>query len=1007
MRRGGRSALLGLLPVFLAGLMAVGSASASDAAPVLEAGDAPPGCWTMRDGCPAGTGAVPTPGIRAPFETAWTFETEAGAEIEEAPRVWGDLVFVAVRQGPAQRALVVLGLGDGRPLAEPVSIASDQPLDPCVWGEVVLVREAPSVLASFRLDADGLTRQHVVRGEDTLYAPLLVGEHVYAVDGTALVCWRLGTPEPVWRLAGEYRGSLAVRGASLFALSVDPAGNIHVTSVDRHTGAGFRPEFIGHWQREGVPPEGVIASVSAMPGNVLVQHAQVLQTSGESTARTSWLQRRPMSGGTSILSQIGLLDFERAPVAAGDGWLSREHDDEEGPVLRLSRVDPGQAGQTKGWILASRKQRPEFLGDALPLSVAGNTAYLGARAFDWRTREVVWDGGADLRHRTVPAHDTLLVVPAPGRLLALREQGAALGGGLFTGRAHAVGTPEATGPVALDGAVVFADGTVHQGAYELAADGKALTLHTQKGRRTRSADAHLGRVRLLLDTDDRLLYVNAPANLEAALARYHFSRLVDDYVRLAKDAYRTHDPELMLRLIEDAAARGATERDLAHARKQQAALVTRPRKHDARRREAILEREQKLAADGAARTRQTLVSVLDDPRWPVQQAFARRLLTADPDHERAAALVRARLPAFLPAPEPFRALEWIDLVDALEHAPVTQLQPPAGERPDLTRQEREFGSALHTWRKDLVGLEAGEMLILTPLAKPGRIGTCLSMGTLVCRALEDVFRSGTAVRTKPYPLIMRLYETQQEYLDASAHGRDRRAAERRANLTQTLGHYDPESGITRVFLPPVADAWQEVLSTYAHEVTHHWIEERCPLFESRAGRRSSTLPGYWIVEGMAVFLEEFRWDLKARTWSAANPRAASLDVVANATPEQLIPWRRLYALNGTAFFRLDRDDKREIPMRWMLGSRRLMSEWRMFYAQAAATTHYLYHAGEKERAALLAFVGSYYTHALPAKVDPIQAGFGISSDELGRRVREWARAQNVRLDALPVASRDR
>ena len=70
----------------------------------------------------------------------------------------------------------------------------------------------------------------------------------------------------------------------------------------------------------------------------------------------------------------------------------------------------------------------------------------------------------------------------------------------------------------------------------------------------------------------------------------------------------------------------------------------------------------------------------------------------------------------------------------------------------------------------------------------------------------------------------------------------------------------------------------------------------------------------------------------------------------------------------------------------------------MFYAQAAATTHYLYHAGEKQRAALLEFVAAYYTHQVPAAGDVIQACFGMSSDDLGRHVVEWARTRNRRQD---------
>src|SRR5206468_5356567 len=102
---------------------------------------------------------------------------------------------------------------------------------------------------------------------------------------------------------------------------------------------------------------------------------------------------------------------------------------------------------------------------------------------------------------------------------------------------------------------------------------------------------------------------------------------------------------------------------------------------------------------------------------------------------------------------------------------------------------------------------------------------------------------------------------------------------------------------SRIFLPASKDAFRQVMFTYAHELTHHWIQERCPLFRPSEAGGSDDEPGYWIVEGMAEMVAQFRWDLANRTFETLDPRGEALDTVASAAPEHLVPRERLFAIS--------------------------------------------------------------------------------------------------------------
>jgi hypothetical protein len=504
----------------------------------------------------------------------------------------------------------------------------------------------------------------------------------------------------------------------------------------------------------------------------------------------------------------------------------------------------------------------------------------------------------------------------------------------------------------------------------------------------------LDEVLLVVDASHAPLFVRSAELLADLPARLAWLSQAAEVVRLAKDAYKANDPALMRRLYEDALMRGGSEKELGLARKQLLDLEKRPRTPVEAVRRKILAREAELAAEVAAAVEAADRAGLGDARPAVQRRVMDVLRSRGRRRDEIAALLRPRLPAWIPAPEPFDPDAWIDVIDALASSRARPVVPPKGETPEITRQQRELGAALHTWRKDLVGFETDQLVVITPLARPERIATCVSMGELVCSALESIFAGSKHVRTDPWPLIMLLYETKEEYKKFSeqsgAYAGDQ------ARLEWTAGHFDPMAGVARIFLPPTHDGFAQVMSTYAHELTHHWIDQRCPLWTSAELRSTSRTRGHWIVEGFATFVEEFRWDLARRTFDVVDPRAASLDVVGNARPEQLHPWETFYAGTDADFGRLDPKHGSNVPRRWQLNWQSVVSPLQMYYMQAAATCHYLWHEGGAMREGLFRFLVDHYTDRVPEGGDPVQARLGISSAELGARVLAHARATLAR-----------
>jgi len=519
------------------------------------------------------------------------------------------------------------------------------------------------------------------------------------------------------------------------------------------------------------------------------------------------------------------------------------------------------------------------------------------------------------------------------------------------------------GTAAADRAVTVY-GTVLKGT--IGVDGDELVV--TRGKR----EKRYPRGDFLLAEDDAGKVVYAPGFEERMRGYVHLARLErrDRLEDLLGDALSARDSKLARAILEQAEADGFTGKKADQLKRKVESLEKRAPSIDlaksTRTREALAAAQLTLADLLLARAR---LGDGDSDR------LLREALRVAPDHAGALALLAERAPKDFPAGD---ARFWLDFHLDLEAHGVTLV----GD------DDLELKRARATWRKDLYGLRSGPLCLLTPVHDSRTTGRCLAYGALVCEALGSLFATDAPKLRSSKALLLLLYENKEEYVLKS--GADRRPEER-AFLEMTAGHYSPLEQLSRLFWEKDPDAERRVARVFAHELTHHWVMQLNPRYADSELSPGSDPSGYWVVEGLATFLEEGSYDIEDGTWNLFDGRAHSLDMVqAVAKQKRLLPWKDLYVLNQRSFQQLRAiPDVIPVNCRWHLGPAGTTAS-RLFYDQAGATVQYLYHGkGGRYRAKLARYVTSYYT----ADKDGlnIENAFGLTPHELGLEVEEFAR----------------
>jgi hypothetical protein len=277
----------------------------------------------------------------------------------------------------------------------------------------------------------------------------------------------------------------------------------------------------------------------------------------------------------------------------------------------------------------------------------------------------------------------------------------------------------------------------------------------------------------------------------------------------------------------------------------------------------------------------------------------------------------------------------------------------------------------------------------------GPVGMCLRLSRLTCQTLDRMFAVEEPARDDFLPLIVYFYENKAEYVKLSGRGVGQRP---NAALGFSAGHYKHTENVSRFFWPSRPGGERSVAETFVHELTHHWIERRNPRWHARdlasTADRVET-PGFWVVEGIAVFMQEGRFDLERGLCSHFSPHSFSLDAVAALAAEKesrLIPWKRFYGLSQRDFqmelMRTASKVHATAKCKWTIRPIP-MSEVVLFYRQAGATCQFLYWGeGGKYRERLYDYVTAFYTSK--EEQTSIETAFGLTPEELGKKVEDFA-----------------
>jgi hypothetical protein len=520
-------------------------------------------------------------------------------------------------------------------------------------------------------------------------------------------------------------------------------------------------------------------------------------------------------------------------------------------------------------------------------------------------------------------------------------------------------------PAAADTAVTV-HGTLLEGELRVEGD-EVVKVRGENERRYPRADY------LLVEKDDGTLVW--AADFAARMRGYEYlarekkrTLLVD----LCEKALKARDRKLSRHLLDRAEANGLTGKKAEALKRKLQKLEQGTKRRDDAKAAKVGARVREVDAIHADLLAQRAAKALQGGTDGLR--LLREALRLNPLHDGANKLLEKHAPKDFPLGNRTYWLDWhLDL-----EGTGAKLVP--GDQEDLERARRQ-------WRSDLYGIEAGPIRLLTTVQDTRTVGRCLAYGRLVCRVLDEMFQTDKPRPRYSQALLVFLYASQQEYLTKSGTGQP---LDDPAFLKATAGHYSPLERLSRVYWSADRDTERRIARVFMHELTHHWVTEFNPRYSNAELRLRTDLPGFWIVEGLATFIEEGRYDVETGTYELFDSRSASLDTVhVLAKQRKLLPWDLVYGATPRVFRSLPRDSGFiRVVRRWYVGEWGL-SPARLFYEQATATFHFLYHGENgRYRRQLLDFVTNYYTGK--KRKLTVEAAFQLMPQVLGEKVEAFA-----------------
>lgn len=262
------------------------------------------------------------------------------------------------------------------------------------------------------------------------------------------------------------------------------------------------------------------------------------------------------------------------------------------------------------------------------------------------------------------------------------------------------------------------------------------------------------------------------------------------------------------------------------------------------------------------------------------------------------------------------------------------------------------------WSQKAIALRTENVLLMSTATEPELLGHCLTNGENTVRVLQAVLPWVPPEGSNAEPLNVRVHTDQAEYL-AQFSERGRKA------MKWTGGFYWVEDNVSRFFVPrdeekdPLERPLERLL---VHEMTHQYIAARWS--RTVHGRMSGyeTGPGFWIVEGIARFLEDQVVEMNKHGDKLDAETAWSIDAAARLCEQgRLIPMNVFLDMDQRDYARLKTKTTTTILLRHTIGPVEV-SPMATFYEQAGSLTFFLWHqGGDAGRQRLLDYLRSWYT----------------------------------------------
>lgn len=973
--------LAALLAAVLAPLQNSASTNPTDVDPLdqrwVDGAIAPPGCWYTRGGCASHSGVSRSAPIREKPTVAWKYASDG--EIVGEPIVWKSQIVLDVLRKDGRRQLEVVDVSDGHRVATSPAYETPAPLAPSIWGWRIVARTGPQRLEGLRVNGRTLSNVWKCEGLGPFSMPMLFGGDVWVHARGQLARIPFGRKKPAFAVGGTCRGEIALYGDSVYAF-LDGEQSTGI-SVDRSTGQLKKLGFAGTEANPSWAAPGPYVMVMS-DGRVVIQRDGRLSLEGGTVADTAILARAsaepawlanvvPAVWGTNLLGFSTPPDDLESKALVWQRPGSGEPDESEGPAK--GKKPRRGAPEVETIVLAESDMHGEFVANPVSPSLAGNVAYVGGSAFDLQSMRILYTTPIASRFRAVPVAEGVLLVDGPSSLTLLSS----------ASRTQVPGTlivdfskPEADGRVHVRGATaVWRDGSIQTGATKVS---KEKGIAFASGERPTPKEGGWDDVALLLDSKRNILYA-APGDTGVEAMRLVIEEdMAKRWTDLAVEAGASRDPVLMDRILGKARQLGSTDTRLERAQEMQERAEKEAQAIDKTKQKAIEDKERALARLPAQWMAERAKNAAADAPAVLRATFAAAALEDDRESAAARELLVSLLPDGL-KDVPVEAA--LDVLEAGQATPIRAVDPGDSQDSD----SRKLLKARKKWRLDLRGMRSTNLLIVTPETRVGIAARCLETGELVCRALKEIFPPR---EDADEPLLLYLYETRDEYMQALESGGKAGGIAR-----FSAGVYDTRANITRIFLPDDAESLRSLLSVYAHEMTHHWLSARWGAVEDDDRRENHVEnPSFWIVEGLATMIEEFSFDTRAGTWTTTSEGSERVDILANRPPKLAeLDWEKFFGYTQLQLNMLDgKTSVGRLRKRDHLGLVDVLTRPYFFYCQAAATCHFLYNAENGAyRDKLLAFAANWYT----GKVDAldIEASFGHSPEELGRKIEEWSK----------------